>query len=71
MQLKNGVVQNNIDELQSGINIRELQIRKMRHPEASSTMPVLVGAHHTDARLYTFGVKIGTRTTSAREHSRC
>ena len=40
-------------------------------PEASSTMRVLAGAHCTDATLYTFLVKIGTRTTSAREHSCC
>ena len=38
--------------------------------EASSTMRALSSAHCTDVRLYTLRIKIGTRTTSAREHSR-
>ena len=40
-------------------------------PEASSITRVLSSAHCTDSRLYTLRIKIGTRTTSAREHSRC
>ena len=39
--------------------------------EASSTTRVLSSAHCTDARLYTLRIKIGTRTTRAREHSPC
>ena len=37
--------------------------------EASSIILVLVGARCTDARLYTLCIKIGTRTTRARERS--
>ena len=36
-------------------------------PEASSTMREVSGARCTDARLYTLRIKVGTRTTSARE----
>ena len=44
---------------------------KIGKPEASSTMRALSGARRTDARLYTLRIKIGTRTTSARERSHC
>ena len=40
-------------------------------PAASSTMRALLGARCTDARLYTLRIKIGTRTTSARERLHC
>ena len=36
-------------------------------PEASSTTRVLSSTHCTDVRLYTLRIKIGTRTTNARE----
>ena len=39
-------------------------------PEVSSTMWELSGAHCTDARLYTFWIKIGTRTSTC-ECSHC
>ena len=39
--------------------------------EARSTMRALSGAHSTDVRLNTLRIKIGTRTTSARERSHC
>ena len=44
---------------------------KQGKSEASSTTRVLSSAHCTDARLNTLRIKIGTRTTSAREHSCC
>ena len=40
-------------------------------PESSSTTRVLSSAHCTGVRLYTLRIKIGTRTTSSHEHSRC
>ena len=42
-----------------------------RTPEASSIMRALSSVRCTDVRLYTLRIKIGTRTTSARELSHC
>ena len=44
---------------------------QLAQTEASSTTRVLSSAHCTGVRLYALRIKIGTRTTSAREHSRC
>ena len=53
------------------INTEPVDIVKVSMtPEASSTMRD-PSAARSDVRLSTFGLKIGTRTTSAHEHSHC
>ena len=58
-------------EIEQGNSMSYNIIKCSDHPEASSTTRVLSSASYTDARLYTLQIKIGNRTTSAREHSRC